>query len=209
MTTAVRLQVRNLDLEDESLDDGLGQFENATFSQVDGLGFMTVYVEDQESVVDTVLEAARKIGNLVQDASATRVHPDLVTTSDIARRVGVSREAVRKWAKETRQPFPTQFDNISDDHQRVWRWVEVVEWLLSAKSIKMDEDLPSLGDIAHIDACLSKVPDVVSQDWATAQTGDVSFMVHPTSGQQHLAQVTDIRLYRRQSFARETVSSAV
>ena len=165
MTTVVRVQVADLNLNDDTLDDRLAEFDNATFSEVDGLTFITVYVEDGQSVVDTVLEATRKLATKIPAAIAKRVHPDLVTTSDIAQRVGVSREAVRKWVKDTRKPFPTQFDNITAGHQRVWRWAEVADWLLKAKSIDMDEDLPSLADIAHIDACLNKVPDMLSQAW--------------------------------------------
>ena len=108
MTTVVRVQVPDLNLSD-TLDDRLAEFDNATFSEVDGLAFVTVYVEEGQSVVDTVLEATRKLAAMVPGAIAKRVHPDLVTTSDIAHRVGVSREAVRKWVKDAREPFPTQF----------------------------------------------------------------------------------------------------
>ena len=83
--------------------------------------------------------------------------------------MGVSREAVRKWVHGGRRPFPHQFDTVGGD-QRVWRWVEVVQWLSEVKSIETGEQLPSIADIAHIDSCLSKVPDVFAHDWATLGT---------------------------------------
>jgi len=208
MTTVVRVQVADLNLSD-TLDDRLAEFDNATFSEVDGLAFVTVYVEEGQSVVDTVFEATRKLAAKVPGAIAKRVHPDLVTTSDIAHRVGVSREAVRKWVKDAREPFPTQFDNITAGHQRVWRWVEVVEWLLKAKAIDMDEDLPSLADIAHIDACLNKVPDMISQAWARTQTEEIVFSFAATGRRASIASVIAMEPYRKHRMRREQVSGAV
>lgn len=168
MTAVVRVQVHDLDLDDGAVVDRLEAFDNATFDRVDGLSHVTVYVEDGQSVVDTVLETTRRLANTVAGAKAVRVDPDLVTISDIAARVGVSREAVRLWTRGTRKPFPIQFDTIGAD-QRVWRWVEVVEWLEWAKAIDMDEDLPTVADIEHINACLQRVPDV----WEPAGMAEV------------------------------------
>ena len=126
MTTVVRIQIHNLDLRDQHTQAQLAEFDNATFNKADGLGFMTVYVDDPQDVVGTVIEATRKLLNKVPGTAAVRVHPDLVTTSEIAQRVGVSREAVRKWVHGTRKPFPHQLDTVGGD-QRVWRWVEVVQ----------------------------------------------------------------------------------
>lgn len=169
MTTVVRIQIHNLDLRDPLTQTMLSEFDNATFSKSDGLGYMTVYIDDNQGVVETVIEATRKLLNKVAGTSAPRVDPDLVTTSEIAQRVGVSREAVRKWVHGDRKPFPHQFDTVGGN-QRVWRWVEVVGWLSQAKSIDMGEQLASMADIAHIDSCLSKVPDVLAHDWATLST---------------------------------------
>ncbi|MHB1010158.1 MAG: helix-turn-helix transcriptional regulator [Propionibacteriaceae bacterium] len=166
MTTAVRVQVLGLDLRNLETQAALAEFENATFGKIDGLGFMTVYVEDHEAVVETVIEAARKLVNKVPGTSVVRVDPDLVSASEIAVRVGVSREAVRKWVHGTRIPFPCQFGTIGKD-QRVWRWVEVVQWLEAAKSIDMNERHPSAANIAHIDSCLAKVPDATDHEWST------------------------------------------
>jgi hypothetical protein len=199
MTVVVRIQVHHLNLEDATTIDRLADFDNATFEQVDALAFITVYVEEGQSVVATVLEATRKLANKIRGAVAMRAHPDLVTTSDIASRVGVSREAVRKWIKGSRKPFPIHFDTVSSD-QRVWRWVEVVEWLRDAKAIDMDEDLPSLADIAHIDACLNKVPDATSHAWLlTSQRSEFKFEFSATGRPAIVASVTDLSDYRADS----------
>lgn len=206
MATVVRVQVHNLDLDDESIFDRLADFEDATFSRVDDLAFITVYVEDGHSVVDSVLEATRKLSCKVPGAIAKRVHPDLVTSSDIAHRVGVSREAVRKWVNGATKAFPTQFDTVGAD-QRVWRWVEVVEWLMTAKAIDMDEDLPSLADIAHIDACLDKVPDVTSRAWQAASEIPFGMNLQASPAKRRdAAKVIDLDIHRqtRAATARST-----
>lgn len=177
MTTVVRVQVHHLDLADAAVVDRLGAFDNVTFDSVDGLSHVTVHVEDGQSVVDTVLETTRRLANTVAGANAVRVDPDLVTISDIAGRVGVSREAVRQWTHGTRKPFPSQFDTIGAD-QRVWRWVEIVEWLEWAKAIDMDEDLPTLADIDHLNACLQRVPDVWERTGMTPLVRSRALHVH-------------------------------
>jgi hypothetical protein len=197
MTTVVRVQLHNIDLQDSPTLERLARFDNASFSQVDDLAFMTVYVDPGQSVVDVVLETVRKLSAKVPGVDAVRVHPDLVTTSDIANRVGVSREAVRKWVGGSTKPFPTQFANISSEHQRVWRWVEVVQWLLKAKAIDMDEDLPSLEDIAHIDACLNRVPDVATHEWEALTQAEVPLVEFSSVGPRDIAATIDIALYRR------------
>lgn len=166
MATVVDIQVQQLDLDDDATLACLERFDNATFGKASGVPIMTVYVEDGQAVVATVVQAARTLANKVPGANAVRVHLDLVCVSDIADRVGVSREAVRKWTSAVHTPFPQPLDVVGQD-MRVWRWVDVVAWLLDAKGIDMDEDLPSGGDIAHIDACLAKVPDHTSQTWFT------------------------------------------
>lgn len=155
MTTVVRVQVHNLDPDDEATFDALATFDNATFSKVDDLAYMTVFVEDDQDVVSTVIEAARKLTYKVSGAHVERVDPDLVSATDIAKRVGVSREAVRKWVHSTKRAFPEHLGTIGDG-QRVWRWGDIVRWLWDTKRIDMDENLPTAADVDHIDACLKR-----------------------------------------------------
>jgi hypothetical protein len=168
MTTVVRVQVHNLDPDDEATFDALATFDNATFSKVDDLAYMTVFVEDDQDVVSTVIEAARKLTYKVSGAHVERVDPDLVSATDIAKRVGVSREAVRKWVHSTKRAFPEHLGTIGDG-QRVWRWGDIVRWLWDTKRIDMDENLPTAADVDHIDACLKRVPDITTQAWDEVQ----------------------------------------
>lgn len=164
METVVELQVRNVDLDNEQVLERLDELENASFGYRCGLTIMTVYVDEGKDVVHTVTDAAHHLAVKVEGAAAVRVDPDLVTISDIAQRVGVSREAVRKWTLSERTPFPIPFSSTGKS-QKLWRWVEIAEWLQIAKHIDMDEDLPTSNDAAAIDACLAKVPDAFATEW--------------------------------------------
>ncbi|UYG15749.1 hypothetical protein BRM3_08835 [Brachybacterium huguangmaarense] len=69
-----------------------------------------------------------------------RIGLDLVSTSDIAERLGASRESVRLWsAGKRRDHFPAPFDRISASP--IWRWVEVYEWA-SKNGVCLAEELP-------------------------------------------------------------------
>lgn len=150
----VQLQVHNLDFQDDATLEEIASLESCSFMAEYGLVILTLHVEDGDvqravsSIVRTLAEKAQ--------ARVARVHPDLVTSSDIANRVGVSREAVRLWANGVRHSFPVQFDTVGAD-QRVWRWAEVVEWLAEYKRIDMGEDLPSVRELDAIDAELSRL----------------------------------------------------
>ena len=184
MTTIVPVQIRHLDLGDTRTVDRMSTFDNATFGQADGLALMTVYVEEGQPVAATVIEATRKLANAIPGALAVRVHPDLVSVSEIAQRIGISREAVRKWTINPRLHFPLPFDTIGAD-QRVWLWVEIADWLWKVKGIDTDDDLASVEDIAHIDACISRVPDHTTAAWITTSFGQqMTFQAAATEGRR-------------------------
>ena len=113
MVTAVRLQVEGVDLDDDLTNELLAEhFPDFLWSSVDGLVTMTVYAPEAD-VVCHVTDAARRVEHVVKGADVRRVHRDLVTQSDIAFRVGVSREAVRKWTHRSGdKPFPAPFDTV-------------------------------------------------------------------------------------------------
>lgn len=106
-----------------------GQLDDIVWSQVGGRVLAVVYTE--KDPVGKAHEAARRIRNKL-GASVHEVDQDLVNVSDIAHRIGFTREAVRNWAEAKRGPgnFPVHVGTpgIGDD-QKVWRWGDVAEWL--------------------------------------------------------------------------------
>ncbi len=170
---AVRLQVEGVDLDDDLTNDLLAErFSDYLWSSVEGLVTMTVFIEEGD-VVSHVIDAARCVENAIKGANVRRVHRDLVTQSDIASRVGVSREAIRKWThRGGDKPFPAPFDTVGGDTRpsKVWQWSDVVAWLEDVYCIEMHEDLPDEETVAHIDACLAKVNGYLDKEWRMVTT---------------------------------------
>ena len=54
------------------------------------------------------------------------VNEDLVSGAEIGRRLGVSREAVRKWAMAPERAFPTPLARVG--RSVVWDWSAVRAW---------------------------------------------------------------------------------
>lgn len=165
MPPSVCVQVHNLDLDEDSTFAILDEFDDVSFAQVDGLALATVHVDAGQPVVETVLAAMERLARRL-GAEPTRVDPELVTVSEIGYRVGVSREAARKWTQSVKVPFPVHFA-CTDGGQKLWRWVEVAAWLREAKRIEIDHDLPTLPEIARIDACLSRALLAPARGWTS------------------------------------------
>jgi predicted DNA-binding transcriptional regulator AlpA len=51
---------------------------------------------------------------------------ELVSGAEIGRRLGVSREAVRKWAKQPAKGFPEPLGRVG--RAVVWDWSQVERW---------------------------------------------------------------------------------
>ncbi len=174
MQTAVPLQVEGVNLDDEDTAKLIAEhFSDFLWTSVDGLVAVTVYIESDD-VTSRVVETARTIEHQIEGAKVRRVQRDLVNQSDIAFRVGVSREAVRKWTKRSNGiPFPSALGTVGGGDARtsmVWLWSDVVPWLHTTYGIDMDEHLPDDETIAHIDACLAKVRGYLDREWHTVTT---------------------------------------
>lgn len=149
MATIVDLHTRNLDIADDNVLEALAQFENVAVGSQGKNVTLSVFVDDEEPVVPTVLAAGKRLSKMIRGAYAHSVDPDLVSASDIAARIGFSREAVRQWSGKDNNEFPIEFSTVGTD-QKVWRWVEIAEWLCVHKHLDVDEDLPSTADVDRI-----------------------------------------------------------
>jgi hypothetical protein len=94
----------------------------------------TVYLQfDREAgaFVHAVLSAIRDV-HRIPGVRVARVEPDeLVTASEIADRIGRTRESVRLMAEGARGPggFPAPVSGASERRIRLWRWSDVADWL--------------------------------------------------------------------------------
>ncbi|QIS02358.1 hypothetical protein F5X71_08495 [Nocardia brasiliensis] len=166
---SVELQVEGVDLAQEATQQAIAtsDLSSALWSKVNGIATATVYPTSNH-VPSEVLEFARQLASLVPGARAIRVHRDLVSASDIAHRTGFSRETVRKWASgSTERSFPTPFGAVGDGTRtsKVWLWPDVADWLITNYALPIEKDWPDESTVAHIDACLARVPDYATQEW--------------------------------------------
>lgn len=81
---------------------------------------------------------------------------DLLTRSEIARRLGVTAQAVGNWVRRDRQearPFPSPFASAGGG---VWLWADVNAWLRDIGSENADEvDYPTRGQIEALNCWLA------------------------------------------------------
>lgn len=98
---------------------------------------VTVYVEGA-TAIDAAHTAIDQLERL--DVSVCHVDCDLVDASEIASRLGVTRQAVQLWATGKRgSSFPHPVG--SPGGKRIWTWGEVVAW---ARAQQESEETPGL-----------------------------------------------------------------
>lgn len=150
LTYEFALVVDGISPEDPDHDERLaaaGADDAMVFS--DGDRTVVAFYRDAASPVEALWAAVASIEEAYPDAGICRLDRDLVSTTDIADRLGVSREAVRKWVVGERvagQGFPMPVGTVSHG-TRVWEWAAVHEWLVTHKRISV-EDTPIPPDVA-------------------------------------------------------------
>jgi len=98
--------------------------DNATFGAVDA---------DFDREAPTLFQALHTAIHAIESLPGllvTRIEPDdLVTASEIAKRLGRTRESVRLLIAGERGPgnFPTPVSHVRSQH-RLWRWSDVTAW---------------------------------------------------------------------------------
>ncbi|MGH2653141.1 MAG: helix-turn-helix transcriptional regulator [Actinomycetota bacterium] len=117
-------------VEDETVVDKLFEAgcSDATIGSVDGVGYADFHRE-AETFADVVLSALRDVES-VPGLKVLRVEPDdLVTMSEIAERLGRTRESIRLLVsgRRGRGNFPAPISHLRS-RSRLWRWSEVAEW---------------------------------------------------------------------------------
>jgi len=124
------LQRLNQEVEDRLYEAGC---DDALLGQRDGTVFLD-FDREAESLEAAIVTAIRDVRRAKTSAVVTRVEPDdLVSQAEIARRLGQSRESVRKYVLGVRGPggFPAPVAGVKGT-SALWRWSEVARWLTSA-----------------------------------------------------------------------------
>ena len=135
------VQVTGLDIENESQ---LGLLMSSSMTIVPYISDRLIMLgiemiaESPESAVD---EFKSFIGENVNGIKIKRIDLDLVSLSQIAERLDVSREAVRLWAAgQRRKSFPEPF--TSAGQSLLWAWSDVFNWLTEEEIQETAHPLP-------------------------------------------------------------------
>jgi len=142
------------DLEDSLYESGC---DDALINYRNG----AVYLEfDREasSLEDAVVSAIKNVKSASIDAEVASVAPEnLVTESEIAKRLNVGRQTVSLWIKgERRKGFPPPIMRLSQKSP-LWQWNEVVVWLFKNNIVNDRQMLDSALFFANINAALGEL----------------------------------------------------
>lgn len=114
------------ELDDDALDRLYEVGLDATYSYVDGVGYLDV-TRQADRFVKAIVPSITQLDR----AGFTIRHIDwgeLVSQADIARRLDVARETVRLWALGERGPGGFPPAAAGDRRNRLYRWVDVACW---------------------------------------------------------------------------------
>ncbi len=102
--------------------------DDATFGSIDGVHYAD-FSREAPTLADALISAISDI-EAVGGLRVVRIEPeDLVTASEIAQRLGRTRESVRLLIAGRRGPgsFPAPVSHLRT-RNRLWRWSDVAQW---------------------------------------------------------------------------------
>ena len=159
--------VENFDLDDEAQLAGLDCLSYPALAGRTG-GVTTI---DGEVAADSPISALTQFMSDLRQAgvSVKRFDLDMVSVSEIALRLDVSRETVRLWTQgKRRSGFPEAFTVAGET--TLWRWSDVHPWVMT-QGIQVDDLLPIPGDIVDpYNGALAQVRATSDEGWFTATT---------------------------------------
>lgn len=157
------LVLKNVDEDTPGLEDRL--YESGCDDSLVNFRDGTVYLDFDRKAVSfekAVISAIRQVETT--GAMVVSVAPeDLVSESDIAKRLQVKRQTVSLWVKGARRkenPFPKPIMKLSD-RSPFWKWREVTEWLYQHHLIKEEALIQKAAFIENLNVVLEErdIPD--------------------------------------------------
>ena len=155
-TYSFTLVLSGFDKLTEQVEDALygKKCDDALLSIRSGVPYLD-FDREAPSFQEAVLSALRDVERALPYVSVLRVEPDdLVTASEIGRRVNRTRESVRLLVRGARGPggFPPPASSLTQKSP-IWRWVEVVNWFV-AQNMVAAEVAKAARTVAAINAAL-------------------------------------------------------
>ncbi|WP_020522852.1 hypothetical protein [Catelliglobosispora koreensis] len=166
----IPLHVSGVDLKSPETLEVIEQcLTDVVWTEVSGRVLAIVYTDSTDRVGEA-LQAVRKILHKLPTAVVYEVDQDLVNISDIAHRIGFTREAVRNWVDGKRGPggFPIHCGTPGGD-QKVWRWGAVAGWLEEHYGLVEDDKALPGDEIARINSAIQRVVENIDYEWDLVQ----------------------------------------
>jgi predicted transcriptional regulator len=155
------LILKNVDENTSNLEDSLYKAgcEDALINFRNG----TVYLDFERtasSFDQAVISAINDVESATIGAIVANVAPeDLVTESEVAKRLDIKRQAVSLWIKgerrKTMPPFPKPVMKLTDKSP-LWKWREIAEWLFKNRIIKEKEIVKNASFLEDVNVALEE-----------------------------------------------------
>lgn len=171
----------------ESVEDALYEAgcDDALVGMRNGVPFLD-FDREAASLVDAIHSAIRDVERAGLKARVVRVEPDdLVSASEIARRMMRSRESIRQCVEGMRGPggFPAPVSSVRGTSP-IWRWAEVAEWFAARgrKSTVKATLVENARVVATVNSALEisiLLPDTLARVWRALQRRGKRAPSHP------------------------------
>lgn len=157
-TYSFTLVLKNVDEDTLNLEDSL--YEAGCDDAIVNYRNGAVYLEfdrDSTSIEEAVMTAIKDIRSASIEIEVASVSPsNFVTESEMAKRLGVSRQTVSLWIKgKRRREFPHPIMGLSEKSP-LWDWSAVAQWLLKNEIIDDKELVSSAIFFANINGALEE-----------------------------------------------------
>jgi len=152
------LILKNVDENTKDLEDSL--FESGCNDALINFRNGAVYLEfdrESSSLEEAIISAIKDVQSASIIIDVSSVAPEnLVTESEISKRLNVSRQSVSLWInKNRRTSFPHPVMRLSEKSP-LWKWNEITEWLYNNKIITDHEIVENSLFIANINGALEE-----------------------------------------------------
>lgn len=154
------LVLKNVDESTPGLEDNL--YEAGCDDTLINYKNGTVYLDfDREasSLESAVMNAIKQVESAPIGAIVTNIAPeDLVTESEVSKRLHIKRQAVSLWIKGLRRkssPFPKPVMKLTE-RSPLWRWREIIQWLYQNSILDDKEQVNNAQFIDDMNAVLAE-----------------------------------------------------
>ena len=154
------------DLEDALFEAGC---DDATISLRSGRVYLT-FSRSATSLKEAIISAIKNVHQSGIGATVLRVDQcDLVTPSEIARRINRSRQLVHQYITGRRGPggFPAPACNVTGSAPR-WHWCEVADWLwkngiINEEELREAQELTVINSVLELERQRRESPELTQE----------------------------------------------